>query len=257
MIQAWVRERVGGSSRAFWLVSILLLLMLPTTTAEGLASDGRPEMEVAENILRNRHCPCGCGSYLPGSRNEPACFGCSVGKAEISRVLEALATGRSQGDIVMELNETVLVNVFSDYTNPDLPEIWQRAVRVAGEFRQHRVVLRTPGRTEDARRAIKLAECARAAQKFSQVQQALMRHPGPWDEETLIELAKHEGLNPKEVQKCLGQTDISAQIAKDKQHAKRFGVQRLPAISVNQQLIPTTVEAVRRAIRKVIEDETI
>lgn len=234
-----------------------LLLMLPSTIAGGVASEGRAKTEAAEKILRNRHCPCGCGSYLPGSRNEPACFGCSVGKAEISRVLEALVAGRSQGDIAMELNETVLVNVFADYTNPDLLEIWQRAVRVAGEFRQHRVVLRTPGRTEDARRAIKLAECARAGHKFSQVQQALMRHLGPWDQETLIELAKREGLNPKNVRKCLGQHDISAQIAKDKEHAKRFGAQRLPAISVNQQLIPTTVEAIRRAIRQTLEDGTI
>jgi len=257
MMQPWLRERAGQLSRACGLVSMLLLLVLPNTRAAEVATDGRASSEVADDILRDRRCPCGCGRYLPGSPNEPACFGCSVGKAEISRVLEALAAGRSPASILMELDETIVVDVFADYTNPDLSDIWQRAVRVAGEYQQHRVVLRTPGSSEDARGAIRLAECARASKKFSQVQQALMRHPGPWDQETLIELATREGLNPGTVRECLARTDITAQIAKDKEHARRFGVKKLPAISVNQQVVPTTAEAIRRAIRKALEDESI
>ena len=45
-------------------------------------------IELVEEILTNRKCPCQCGKYLPGSPNLPACFGCSAGKAEISYVLE-------------------------------------------------------------------------------------------------------------------------------------------------------------------------
>lgn len=253
----WPRMRAPRSHRTFDIMLIVVFLALVIPTALGFASDDATMTEVADKILKDRHCPCGCGNYLPGNEKEPACFGCSVGKAEISRVWEALAVGRSAVDIVIELNETVLIDVFADYTNPELFEIWEQTVRAAGDAHQHRVVLRTPGRSEDARRAIKLAECARAEGKFTQVQRALMRHRGPWDQETLVDLAAEQGMKSETVRKCLGQTDISAQVAKDKEHAKRFGVQQTPAVSVNRRVIPSTAEDLRQAIRKILEDEMI
>jgi hypothetical protein len=220
-------------------------------------ADTDTDAKTAEEILSNRRCPCGCGRYLPGSRNSPACFGCSVGKTEISRVLEALAAGRNPADIIVGLNETVLVDVFADYTDVGLAKVWDRAVRAAGELRQRRVVLRTPGHTSAALRAVKLAECARSRGKFSRVQRALIKHRGPWDEDTLVELAQGEGLDANHVRRCLAETDVAAQVAKDREHAGIYGAEELPAILVNRQLIPNTGEAIRKAIRKALEDETI
>lgn len=212
---------------------------------------------IAQSILAERYCPCGCGNFLPGSSNGPACFGCSVGKAEISRVRERLDAGRLAEDIIKELNERVLVDVFSDYTEEGLPEIWYRAKRVSSEYNQHRVVLRPLGATEDARRAIKLVECARAEGMFYIIHEALIEHPGPWDEETLIGLATERGLVGDKIAECLKRVDIAAQMAKDRQHAKLLNTKNFPAVSVNRKLSPAGEGALRKAIRTFLIQGTI
>ena len=118
-----------------------------------------------------------------------SCFGCSVGKAEVTFIRESLASGRSLSEILIALRELVLVEVFADYTDPRLSEIWQRARRVARDLGQHRVVLRAPGFGENARRALAMAECARGSGQFTRVQSALIAHPGPWDEASVTEVA--------------------------------------------------------------------
>lgn len=212
---------------------------------------------IAQSILAERFCPCGCGNYLPGSSKSPACFGCSVGKAEISRVRERLAAGRTPEDIIKELNERVLVDVFSDYTENGLAEIWNRAKRVSSKFNQHRVVLRPLGTTEDARRAIKLVECARAEGMFTVIHEALIEHSGPWDQATLLELATERGLAGDKIAQCFKRVDIEAQIAKDRQHAKALNANKFPAVSVNRKLTSAGEEALRKAIRKFLIQGTI
>lgn len=212
---------------------------------------------IAQSILSERYCPCGCGNFLPGSPNSPACFGCSVGKAEVSRVRERLAAGRIPEDIIKELNERVLVDVFSDYTEDGLPEIWDRAKRVSSEYDQHRVVLRPLGATEDARRAIKLVECARAEGMFNIIHEALIKHPGPWDEATLIELATKQELAGDKIAECLKRVDIAAQMAKDRQHAQLLNTKNFPAVSINRKLSAPGVEALRKSIRKALIKGTI
>ena len=157
----------------------------------------------------------------------------------------------------MELNETVLVDVFADYTDPGLPALWQRAVSVANELQQRRVVIRAPGETADARRAVKLAECARDKGKFAEVQRLLIEHDEPWDEETLVRLVAPVGLNQREMRRCLGQTEVRAQIAKDREHARIYGIETFPTVTVNRQITPGTDKAIRRAIRAILEEESI
>jgi len=211
----------------------------------------------ANEIIENRHCPCGCGRYLPGSPNTPACFGCSVGKAEVTRIIDALAAGRSAADIIVELNETILVDVFADYPDVDLSDTWSTAVRIAGEFKQRRVVLRAPGETAAARRAIRLAECAREQGKFAAVQAMLIEHGGPWDVETLIEMAGEAGIEKHHAEKCLEKIDIRAQVSKDNEHARIYGVRSYPSIVVNRELVSAGDEALRKVIRGILEDESI
>jgi hypothetical protein len=222
-----------------------------------VTSDARSDVEIADRMIADRGCPCGCGRYLPGSPNSPACFGCSVGKAEVTRILEGLAAGRNSADIIIELNETILVDVFADYTDPDVPDIWLMAVRVAGEFGQRRVVIRAPGQTAEARRAIELAECAREQGKFTTVQQLLIEHQGPWDEAALVQLAAGAGLDKNEIRECLRQTSVRAQIAKDREHAGVYGIEAYPGVAVNRQVTPITAGAIRHAIRTILEDESI
>ncbi len=118
-------------------------------------------IELVEEILANRKCPCQCGKYLPNSPNLPACFGCSAGKAEISYVLESLESGKETDEILLNLDSPIIIDIFADYTNANIPKVWKLAKTVSSELHQRRVVLRPPGLTVVAQRAIKIAEYAR------------------------------------------------------------------------------------------------
>ena len=118
-------------------------------------------------------------------------------------------------------------------------------------------VVEALGRTGDARRAIKLAECARRKSMFSKIQGALIEHSGPWDERTLMDLALEHGMNEEQLSDCLRQVEVGAQIVKDRQHAVMLKVERTPVVSVNRKLSLPTDEDLRRAIRKVVMKESI
>jgi protein-disulfide isomerase len=208
--------------------------------------------ERLHKIISNHSCPCGCGNALPGGDRPLACFGCSVAKAEISFIRESLAGGLSTIEIVMALSDPALIEVFSDYTNPQLGATWKRAKRIASEFDQHRVVLRTPARTAAARRALELVECARKFHRFSSVRDALIEHSGPWDTDTLLSFAEQQGLARDPTRQCLGDIEVSDQIAKDRQHIDERKIRRFPAVSVNRTLVVDSPEAIRSEIRKVL-----
>ncbi len=213
--------------------------------------------EIARDLIAQGRCHCGCGRSLPNSPGRPACFGCSVGKAEITYILESLAAGRSANQILLDLQEPVLVEVFADYTDPELPETWQRARRAADEAHQHRVVLRTPGLSAEGRRALELAECGRERGQFSQLQAALIEHRAPWDDATLLELAGQAGLSPGALRACLERIDVEAQLAKDREHVSLRNIEAFPALCVNRKLVPNTGSALRAAIRRALLEGSI
>jgi len=238
----------------------VLVLFLAAGATEVRAADP-PEQETLSpeviKIIKDRLCPCGCGRYLPGGPSEPSCFGCSVGKAEVTRVVEGLASGLRSSDIILQLGEPVTVDVYSDYTDPALRELWSQAARVAAEFNQHRIIVRAPGETDDARRALRAVECARSSGLFSRMQRALMAHDGPWDKETLVELAVKEGVDRDRAQSCIGGTSVRKQWQKDRQHAAIYDVPSYPSISVNRVPVDSSEEAIRRAIHSVLRDDSI
>lgn len=206
-------------------------------------------------ILSNHTCPCGCGSTLPGG-DALACFGCSVAKAEVSFIRENLANGLSMFDIVIALGEPALIEIFADYTDPQLGATWKRAQRIASEFDQHRVVLRAPAETVQALRALELAECARQFHHFSRVRDALVEYTGPWGREALLSLAEEQGLAREATRQCLGSVDVADQIAKDRQHADQRRIRHFPAVSVNRALVFDSEESIRAAVRKVVLDKS-
>ena len=231
---------------------------LPNLEAETILKDQQDITEIADEILAGKLCPCQCGNYLPNSSKSPACFGCSVGKAEITHVLESLEAGRSPLSISMELMAPVIVEVFADYTSKNISQVWNLAKRVSNELHQTRVVLRTPGYTLEAQRAIKLAECARLNGQFNIMQRALIDHQGPWDWKTLSNIASQNRYNVKQMEACLDIIDVQAQIAKDLQHAKERNIRAsYPTITVNRQTIPNTAYAIRKSIEKIILEDSI
>lgn len=218
------------------------------------------EDDPAEQLITKGACPCGCGSALPGSGRATSCFGCSVGKAEVTFIRESLASGRPLAEILIALRERVLVEVFADYTEPGLSLVWQRVRRVADELGQHRVVLRTPGFSTDARRTLAIAECARGTGSFTRLQSALIAHTGPWDEASVLTLAL--AVMPKawtldSLRHCAANADLSAQIERDRSHAKERGIRAFPAVSVNREPIPSSAESMRRAIRAAVREGSI
>ena len=227
------------------------------TKSETIEDDLQEIMDIASEILAERYCPCQCGRFLPGSSNSPACFGCSVGKNEISYVLESLEAGRKPQEIIMDLNSPITINIYADYTDPYLAKIWKMVKKAANKLRQNRVVLRTPGLTREARRALKLVECARLDGKYSIIQEALINHTGPWDWDTLVQLAAQNGQPKEQTGASVHLIDIEAQIAKDQQHARESGIGMFPAITINHEIIQNTEQAILRKIKEILREESI
>ncbi|MGR3219848.1 MAG: DsbA family protein [Candidatus Anammoxibacter sp.] len=260
--------RVGVKYTAFVCVLLAAIVFIsetfevssvftPNLKAATIIKDRKEIAEIASEILSDKLCPCQCGNYLPNNSKSPACFGCSVGKAEITHVLESLEAGRTPLSVSMDLMTPVIIEVFADYTNNDVSQIWNLVKRVSGELHQTRVVLRTPGFTLEGRRAVKLAECARLNGQFNTMQTALIDHQGPWDRETLVNLAGKNRYNVKQIEACLDILDVNAQTAKDLQHAKERNIRTYPTVTINRQKIPNTAYAIRRSIEKIILKDSI
>lgn len=238
-------------------VMLALQLVSQQCRAEVIEGDQKEIIEKAGEILAGRHCPCQCGKYLPGSPKSPSCFGCSAGKAEITYVLECLKNKKTPREIILDLNSPIIIDVFSDYTNQKISKIWRMAKDVSTGLHQFRVVLRAPGLTVEARRAIKLTESARFSGKFNEVQNALIYHNGPWDWNTLMQLGKQNGLPEDEIKEHIDKIDIEPQIVKDRQHAGERGIKGFPSITINRKIVQLNDQAVRSAIEKIIMDLSI
>ena len=223
----------------------------------GAAEPTDPAAAEVERLVAGAFCVCGCGNHLPGGPHAPVCFGCSVGKADLAFIQEGLAAGRTPKEILLELADPILVEVFADYGAARLHAIWERARRVAGELGHRRVVLRTQARSAGALRAVALAECARLEGSFGSMQRALIRHGGPWDEDALLRLAEREGLFLDSMRSCLAFVDVQSQIDKDREHARDRDVGDRPAWFVNREPVDDSDAALRRAIESVIRGESI
>ncbi|MBS1257897.1 MAG: hypothetical protein MAG551_00950 [Candidatus Scalindua arabica] len=214
-------------------------------------------IELIDEILANRKCPCQCGKYLPGSPNLPACFGCSAGKAEISYVLESLESGKNKDEILLNLDSPVIVDIFADYTDSNISKLWNHAKTVTSELHQRRVVLRPPGLTKEAQRAIKIAEYARFVGKFSIIQEALIKHKGPWDWRTLIDLVARYVQIPHNINDYINSIEIDQQIAKDQEHAIERNIESYPTITINNAIVLATDTAIRQSIEKILLENSI
>ena len=212
---------------------------------------------VAKRLIDDGKCPCRCGNYLPGSSRAQACFGCSVGKAEVSRLIHTLAAGESSGNALLVLGEPVLINVFADYTDLGLRAMWRLVHRVAAENDLHRIVLRTPARTEPARWAVALVEFARTRGLFFEMQRFVINYDGPWNPKALSALAERAGLPRAAARRYLKTADVGPQIAKDRQHAAIEGIEAFPVIVINNQVVENSARSVREAIRRVLLDDSL
>lgn len=226
--------------------------------AEKLASEAGKVASDVGKLAAGAYCACSCGNHLPGSHHAPTCFGCSVGKADLAFIRESLATGRPRREILLELTDPILVEVFADYDDARLPALWERAQRVATELHHRRVVLRTPARTGHAQRAVALAECARLDGFFTSMQRSLIHHDGPWDQDSLLRLAERESnrseakRSTEALRSCLASVNVKPQIDKDRDHAKQRGIGDVPAIFVNQKRVDNSEPALRRAIQEAL-----
>jgi hypothetical protein len=230
------------------------LAVLAALGATGLPDPPRDPRAApaARELIAAGRCHCGCGNTLPGSSHAPECFGCSVGRAEVSFIAESLERGVAPREILLALQQPVLVEVFGNYTDPDLPRVWSRARHAAAQESHHRVVLRAPAHRKGERRAVRFAECAREVGRFGAVRDALIEHAGPWDRETLFALAEREGLPRPVAEACLERLDVRRQLERDREHAKLRGISSLPAVAVDRERVPDDPAALRAALRRAL-----
>jgi protein-disulfide isomerase len=172
-------------------------------------------------------------------------------------VLESLESGKKTDEILLNLDSPIIIDIFADYTNPNTSKLWNLAKTVSTELHQRRVVLRPPGLTVVAQRAIKIAEYARFKGKFSIIQEALINHNGPWDWRTLIDLVAKYDQIPKKINDYINSIEIDQQIAKDQQHAMERGVDSYPTITINNVIVPNTDSAIRQTIEKILLEHSI
>ena len=247
--------------RPLFVCLILILLATPAIDDAPLAAEmdilTEDQARVAREMIHSRHCVCRCGRWLPASRYQPSCFGCSVGKWDMTYIIEGLTAGRSRADIAIDLTDDTLVDVFADYDHPELPTTWSRATRIAKEFGVDRVVLRPLGRTESALRAVRLVEFARHNGRFTAMHEQLVAHDGPWDSDTLTEFAEKLGLDADVAVEYMRNASVEAQINKNRQHVDIDGIDALPAVSVNRDKVANTDDAVRRAILAAVMDSSM
>ncbi|MFQ5511359.1 MAG: DsbA family protein [Candidatus Krumholzibacteriia bacterium] len=243
----------------FLLAGLILSAASPARPAEAPWTSLLPTKlaAIAKRLVDTGKCPCRCGNYLPGSTQAPTCFGCSVGKAEVSRIVEGLAAGQSRGDVLLEVGEPLLISVFADYADPGLRETWERVVRIAAQRGLHRVVLRTPARTDGARRAVALAEFARDHGRFFEMQRILIDHDGPWDPPSLSGLVERIGLSSGDAERYLGTADVGRQIHKDRQHAELDGIHLFPTIVIQNEIVADSEAAIRRGIQRALLDDSM
>jgi hypothetical protein len=237
-----------------WLVGAVLVMSL---AGFGAAEPTDPATAEVERLAAGAFCVCGCGNHLPGGPHASVCFGCSVGKADLAFIQEGLAAGRTPEEILLELADPILVEVFADYDDERLSATWERARRVAGELGHRRLVLRTRARSTGARSAVAIAECARLEGSFAPMQRALIRYGGPWDEDSLLRLAEREGLGLASMRSCLATVDVQPQIDKDRGHAGQRGIGDGPALFVNREPVDDSDAALRRAIEAAVRAESI
>jgi len=150
------------------------------------------------------------------------------------------------------MERDVVVDVFADYSDRNLPRVWATVRKAAEEAQVGRVVLRTPGRTRGDRRAVAIVECARDQGLFSRMQERLVTHMGPWDDGTMLKIAAEEGVDTALAFDCLQLKDVQQQVEKDRQHATQRSLHRFPAVSVDRQRVRATEAALRDALRDAV-----
>ena len=172
-------------------------------------------------------------------------------------MLESLESGKETDEIILNLDSPIIIDIFVDYTNPNVSKVWNLAKTVSSELHQRRVVLRPLGFTREAQRAIKIAEYARFPGKFSIIQEALINHNGPWDWRTLIDLVARYVQIPQNINEYINSIEIEQQIAKNHQHARERGIDSYPTITINSIIVPDTDTAIRQTIEKILLEHSI
>ncbi len=256
-----MRFRPGILAKFVLLIAIPTILFMPAALfAQKVNAKNTGHINIAEKtdeLLAGRRCPCQCNHYLPGGNKEPACFGCSAAKAEIAYVMESLEAGRDPRKIIVDIVSPIIIDVFSDYTNPNIAKVWKLAKKVSKELGQTRVVMRPPCLTNDAVFAAQLVECARLNGKFGAFQDALINHRGPWDKDTLFEIAAGHGMKKSLLKPLFNKIDLKMQISKDRQHARERNIKAFPKITVNRLKVDATEDVLNAAVKKILLEGSI
>ena len=81
--------------------------------------------------------------------------------------------------------------------------------------------------------------------------------PGADGTEGPLRPRSRSGWTLESLRHCAANADLSAQIERDRSHAKERAMQSFPAVSVNREFIPDSPESLRRAIRAAIQAGSI
>ena len=96
-------------------------------------------------------------------------------------------------------------------------------------------------------------------------------HGGPWGAATVVKLAFDvlhsatagssgsggDGWTLESLRHCVETSDLSLQVERDRLHAGERAMESFPAVSVNRERVPDTLESLRRAIRAALQEGSI
>lgn len=149
----------------------------------------------------------------------------------------SLVLGNPEGDIT--------IVAFKDYRCGYCKKVWPTIQELIEKDKNVKVIFKefpVLGPESELASRLALASSLQGKDKYREFNAALMGHQGPWDMDTLKEIAKSKGIDVAKIEKDAGDKFVSDAIMKNMQLGGDIGVQGTPAFLVGKTFIPGAVD---------------
>lgn len=141
----------------------------------------------------------------------------------------SLVIGNPDGDVSLA--------VFKDYRCGYCKRFWGTINKLVSEDPNVKVILKElPILGKDSQFASKLALASKNQGKYAEFYKNLIEHRGPWDQKTLLSIAKKLSIDTDKLVKDATDQKIAANIASNIQLARKIGITGTPAVTIGDNL---------------------
>jgi protein-disulfide isomerase len=148
----------------------------------------------------------------------------------------SLVLGNPDGDVTLI--------AFKDYRCGFCKKVWPTIQELIAKDKNLRVIFKefpVLGPDSELASRFALATSLQGRDKYVAFNDALMTHQGPWNAETLKEIAKSKGIDADKMEKDAGEKFVSDGIAENMKLGGDLAIQGTPAFVIGKQVIPGAV----------------